>query len=130
MIGPLVLGNRKSMHAHKILAVAALSLLALAGCGRRHKHPAGPPVAFPGTYTQSCRSITTMAGGFVSADCADRKGQFQTSYIKASACKSDLANNDGLLYCSGAIATTSPPSDLAASDSAASDDAAAPKPAQ
>ena len=116
------------MRAHTVLAVAAISLIAATGCHRHKKsafQPAGPP-AYPGSYAQSCRSIVTLDGGFISAECADEKGKFVTTYLQAAACKGDIGNNNGALVCNGAVATTTkpilaPPASDAASGAAASD---------
>jgi hypothetical protein len=98
------------MRAYTVLAVAAISLIAASGC-QRHKKAGfgGPPPAYPGSYAQSCRSITTLDGGYISAECADEKGRFVTSFLQAAACKGDIGNNNGMLNCSGAVATTAKP---------------------
>ena len=117
------------MRAHTVLAVAAISLIAATGC-HRHKKSAFPPAAppaYPGSYAQSCRSITTLDAGYISAECADEKGKFITTYLLATACKGDIGNNNGVMVCNGATGSTTKPvvappgaSDTA-SDAAASD---------
>ncbi len=117
------------MRVHTVLAVAAISLIAATGCHRhsRKDFPPAPPPAYPGSYAQSCRNITTLDGGFISAECADEKGKFVTTYLQAAACHGDIGNNNGVLVCGGAVATTTKPNLLAppASDTPASDTAAA-----
>jgi hypothetical protein len=113
------------MRVRTVLAISAMAIFAATGCGR-HKKAAfqpGPPPAYTGSYAQSCRNITGLDGGFISAECADARGQFQPSYIQASACKGDIGNNNGVLVCNGATASTTPPTAIpdAASDAAASD---------
>lgn len=116
------------MRAHTVLAVAAISLIAATGC-HRHKKSAFPqatPPAYPGSYAQSCRAITTLDGGYISAECANENGAFDTSYLQATACHGDIGNNNGTLVCNGAVASTTkpvlaPPTSDAASDAAASD---------
>jgi len=118
------------MRVHTVLAVAAISLIAATGCHRHSKKdfPPAPPPAYPGSYAQSCRNITTLDGGYISAECADEKGKFNTTYLQAIACRGDIGNNNGTLVCTGAVATTTKPviqppaaSDTAASDAAVSD---------
>jgi hypothetical protein len=126
------------MRARNALAVAAMAIVAAAGCGKQKNDaiPAGPPVAFAGSYVQSCRNIMALDGGFISAECADPKGQFDLSYIKAAACKGDIGNHNGVLTCNGAVASMTPPAPApasdtasdAASDTAASGDAASSAP--
>jgi hypothetical protein len=117
------------MRVHTVLAVAAVSLIAATGCHRHKKSdfPPAPPPAYPGSYAQSCRNITTLDGGYISAECANEKGKFDTTYLQAAACHGDLGNNNGTLVCNGAVATTTKPllqppaASDAASDAAASD---------
>jgi hypothetical protein len=123
------------MRLHTVLAVAAISFIAATGC-HRHKRsdfPPAPPPAYPGSYAQSCRSITTLDAGYISADCANAQGKFDTTYLQADACHGDIGNNNGTLVCNGAVATTTkpvaPPSDDA-SDEAVSDAPAAAAPAK
>jgi hypothetical protein len=127
------------MRARIALAIAAMAMFAVAGCGKQKKAaiPAGPPrpPAFAGSYVQSCRNITSLDGGFITAECADTQGHFDVSYIKAAACKGDIGNQNGMLTCNGAVATTTPPppapaSDAAPSDAAVSSAAAAAPPAK
>lgn len=81
-----------------------------------------PP--YPGTYGHSCRHITKLTDGYVSAECAAKNGQFKLSYLKGSACQSPIANDDGMMVCEGATATTTPPGAApAASDTAAASSA-------
>jgi hypothetical protein len=111
------------MRVRTILTVSVLAIFAASACGR-HKKVAftpGPPAAYPGSYAQSCRNISTLAGGYISAECADALGQFDLSYIQAAACQGDIGNKDGLLVCNGAVATTTPPPPPTASDAPASD---------
>jgi hypothetical protein len=101
------------------LAVAGLAVMAVTGCGKRHKGPPSMSVApaqFPGSYAQTCRDITLPGGGHLSASCEDTKGLYQTSDILASACQGDIANIDGVLTCKGATATVASPSGAPASD--------------
>jgi len=125
------------MRAHTVLAVAAISLIAATGCHRHKKSdfPPAPPPAYPGSYAQSCRSITTLGGGFISAECANEKGKFDTTYLQAAACHGDIGNNNGVLVCNGAVATTTkpvlaPPASDTESDAAASDAPAKEAPAK
>jgi hypothetical protein len=117
------------MRVRTILMVSVLAIFAASACGKRHKtaFTPGPPPAYPGSYAQSCRNITTLPGGYISAECADSNGRFDLSYIQASICQGDIGNKDGLLVCNGAIATINPPpppaSDAPASDAPASDSA-------
>jgi hypothetical protein len=99
------------MRVLKVLAVAALCLIAATGCHRRRKtaFPKAPPPLFAGSYAQSCRAITTLASGFISAECANTKGHFDLTYLQAAACHGDIGNNDGTLVCNGAVASTTPP---------------------
>jgi hypothetical protein len=113
------------MRARTALAIAAMAIFAAAGCGKQKKAqaPIGAPAAFAGSYIQSCRNIVSLDGGFITAECADARGQFDVSYIKAADCKGDIGNQNGLLVCNGAVATTTPPVPGPASDTAASDTA-------
>ena len=99
------------MRVHTTLAVAAISLIAATGCHRHSSKdfPPGPPPAYPGSYTQSCRNITTLDGGYISAECANEKGRFDTTYLQADACRGDIGNTNGALVCNGAVATTTKP---------------------
>ena len=114
------------MRLRTVLAVAAISLIAATGC-QRHKKSAfqGPPPAYPGSYAESCRNITTLDGGYISAECASQKGVFNLTYLQAAACKGDIGNNNGVLNCSGAVATTTKPALLPPAASDAESDAAA-----
>jgi hypothetical protein len=116
------------MRARTAVAVTAMAIFAAAGCGKHKKAaaPVGAPAAFAGSYTQSCRNIVSLDGGVISAECADAKGQFDISYIKAADCKGDIGNQNGLLICNGAIASTTPPAPAPASDAAVSAAASAP----
>ncbi len=115
------------MRVYTVLAVAALSLIAATGCHRHSKKdfPPAPPPAYLGSYAKSCRSITTLEAGYISAECADAKGKFVTTYLAAAACHGDIGNNNGVLVCNGAVATTTMPviPQPAASGVAASGDA-------
>jgi hypothetical protein len=126
------------MRVRTVLAISAMAIFAATGCGRHKKaafHP-GPPPAYAGSYAQSCRNITSLDGGFITAECADAQGQFQTGYLQASACKGDIGNNNGVLTCNGATASTTAPAAIptaasdAASDAAASDAASSAAPAK
>lgn len=111
------------MRVKTLLAISIVAVFAASGCGK-HKRTAfkpGPPPAYPGSYIKSCRNITTVPGGYFSAECANSKGQFDLSYIQATLCHGDIGNNNGLLVCNGAEATTSPPPPPAASSAPASD---------
>jgi hypothetical protein len=115
------------MRAHTVLAVAAFSLIAATGCHRHSKKdfPPAPPPAYAGSYAQSCRNITTLGAGYISAECADEKGKFVTSYLAAATCHGDIGNSNGMMVCNGAVATTTKPviQASAASGAATSGDA-------
>jgi hypothetical protein len=115
------------MRVHTVLAVAAFSLIAATGCHRHSKKdfPPAPPPAYPGSYAQSCRAITTLDAGYISAECADEKGKFVTTFLQATACHGDIGNNNGIMVCNGAVATSTKPviPPPAASDTAQSGDA-------
>ena len=126
------------MRVRTVLAISAMAIFAATGCGK-HKKAAiqsGSPLAYAGSYAQSCRNIAGLDGGFISAECADAKGQFQTSYLQASACKGDIGNNSGVLTCNGATASATAPTAIptvasdAASNATASDAASAAAPAK
>jgi hypothetical protein len=110
------------MRTRTVLAVTAIAMIAAVGCGKHKKSQfqKGPPPAFAGSYAQSCRNITGLDAGFISAECADAKGQFDLSYIHASACKGDIGNSNGLLVCNGATASITPPTPGAAAAAASS----------
>ena len=112
------------MRARTLWAIAGLALV-MAACGKPKKaaiKPSGPP-PFPGTYAQSCRGWTRMEGAVLSAECANTLGDYVLSYIQAGKCKGDIGNNNGMLACSGATGslTPPPPEPAAASDQPASD---------
>jgi hypothetical protein len=114
------------MRVRITLAVAAMAIFAAAGCGKHKKKAviaAGPPPAFAGSYIKSCRNIVSLDGGFIAAECANTQGRFDLSYIKASACKGDIGNQNGVLACNGAVGATTTPPPALASDAAASDTA-------
>ena len=121
------------MRVYTVLAVAALSLIAATGCHRHSKKdfPPAPPPAYPGSYAQSCRAITTLDAGYISAECADEKGKFVTSYLQATACRGDIGNNNGMMVCNGAVASTTKPviQPPGASDAAQSGEAVSAAPA-
>jgi hypothetical protein len=121
------------MRVKLVLAVAAVSLIA-AGC-HRHKGNPFPPAPAPdyaGSYAKSCRSITTLGSGFISAECADEHGKFITTYLLAAACHGDIGNINGVMACNGATASKTKPEAMmanAASSAAVDASAAAPAPA-
>jgi hypothetical protein len=109
------------MRVRTVLAVAALCLMAATGCHRHRKtaFPKAPAPVFKGSYAQSCRAITTLEGGFISAECANAHGRFDLTYLQAAACHGDIGNSNGTLVCNGAVASTTPPPKVSASAPAA-----------
>ena len=57
-----------------------------------------------GSYAASCRNMTSLGNGVMSAECSDGQGRFRSSTIQASACVGDIGNQGGLLVCNGAVA--------------------------
>jgi hypothetical protein len=110
------------MRLRTALTVAVVSLVAATGCHRHKKSGfSQAPPAYPGSYAQSCRNIVQLSGGFISAECANGKGQFDISYLQAAACKGDIGNSAGLLICNGAVASKTAPPALASDGGSASD---------
>ncbi len=114
------------MRAITGLAIAIMAFATLAGCGRHMKHAAAPaapasgapmagPVDYPGSYALTCRHVQTLGGGYIRAECEDTANHFLVSYLKAADCKSEIANNNGLLTCGSQAGTTTPPDAAAAS---------------
>ncbi len=111
--------------ALSLFAVAAL----VAGCHKPAKDMNGVRVKVQGSYAQTCRNVVDGADGAISAECEDAKGLFHATSIKASDCKTPLANNNGTLFCGGATGVAGPAMAGPASDSPASDAAASTAPA-
>ncbi len=111
-------------------AVAGLTLIVAAGCGKVKKAPAPPTISgvpgpYPGTYAKSCGNMTKLDGGVLRAQCAGVDGKFILSYIRADDCHGDIGNSNGMLVCNGATAsTTALPALPAAASSAAAATAA------
>ena len=57
-----------------------------------------------GSYGGSCRN-TQSSNGVLTAECADTQGRYHISSIPFQQCKGDIGNNNGMLTCSGAVAT-------------------------
>ena len=50
----------------------------------------------------SCRAVTTLDSGYVTAECRDGQGRYRWSSVYYPQCRTSLANRDGMLYCAGA----------------------------
>jgi len=64
-----------------------------------------PSTAFAqgGSYQQSCRNISSLGNGVISAECADSSGRYRSTTLQASACQGDIGNSNGILACNGAV---------------------------
>ncbi len=58
-----------------------------------------------GSYTASCRNVTSLGNGAISAECADGSGRFRSTTIQANQCQGDIGNQNGMLACNGAVAS-------------------------
>lgn len=58
-----------------------------------------------GSYTASCRNVTSLGNGAISAECADGSGRFRSTTIQANQCRGDIGNQNGMLACNGAVAS-------------------------
>lgn len=56
-----------------------------------------------GSYQGSCRNVTSLGNGVISAECADSSGRYRSTTIQASACQGDIGNQNGMLACNGAV---------------------------
>lgn len=56
-----------------------------------------------GSYQGSCRNVTSLGNGVISAECADGSGRYRSTTIQASACQGDIGNQNGMLACNGAV---------------------------
>ena len=60
-----------------------------------------------GSFQRSCRN-QQVAGGTLSAECADTAGRFHTTSIPFTQCHGDIGNNNGTLNCSGSTGVAGP----------------------
>lgn len=82
-----------------ILATALLAATTLAGAS-----VTTTASAQSGSFTASCRNVSNLGNGTISAECADGSGRYRSSTIQSSACKGDIGNQNGMLACNGAVA--------------------------
>ena len=61
-----------------------------------------------GSYQATCRRIQA-SGAFLTAECRDPSGKYHSSTIAYTQCKGDIGNNNGTLFCNGAMATGAAP---------------------
>ena len=87
----------------RIGVIAALSVGTLAASA------AGAQAQFSTRVSQdvsaSCQNIQSLQSGYVTAECRDVQGRYRWSSIYVPYCRSDLANQNGVLACAGTTAT-------------------------
>jgi|GEM_PF-3000455 len=58
-----------------------------------------------GSFQGSCRNVTALGGGAISAECLDGGGRYRSSTLAAGQCQGDIGNQNGMLACNGATAS-------------------------
>lgn len=94
------------MIAHARLVACAIAGLTAGSVGA-YAPPASAQITPYGSYTSSCQ-VETSGGGYISGYCRTDDGGRRWSSLLYADCYGDISNRNGVLSCSGAVASEGP----------------------